>query len=62
VAEVLKKRAKEMMMSNAKIKAMFNLQYIFKKVCDFLSMYSVQSVHNVFIFSFARVIANVALR
>jgi hypothetical protein len=32
-------RAREMMMSIAKTKAMFNLKYISKKVCDFLSMY-----------------------
>jgi hypothetical protein len=38
VAEILKKRAREMK-SNAKIEAMFNLQYISKKVCDFLRMF-----------------------
>jgi hypothetical protein len=50
------------MKSTAKIEAMFNLQYISKKVCDFLRMFLVEFVHNVFIFSFATVIPNVTLR
>ena len=54
-------RAREIK-SNAKIEAMFNLQYISKQLWDFLRMFLVEFVHNVFIFSFARVIANVTLK